>query len=109
MKSSMGGNCSTSLAFIARWTDDFTWLTPETASPAWNLVDKKKNVKEIYHKEENVFHETNSNIILSNEISLKAIVREIGFNQFKHTTTRQQNILDGTYQVKVNFYKYSDP
>ena len=109
MKSSMGGNCSTSLAFIARWTDDFTWLTPETASPAWNLVDKKKHVKEIYHKEENVFHETNSNIVLSNEISLKAIVREIGLNQFKHTTTRQQNILDGTYQVRVNFYKYSDP
>ena len=70
---------------------------------------KKKNVKEIYHKEENVFHETNSNIVLSNEISLKAIVWEIGFNQFKHNTTRQQNILDGTYQVKVNFYKYSDP
>lgn len=58
---------------------------------------KKKNVKEIYHKEENAFHETNSNIVLSNEISLKAIVREIGLNQFKHTTTRQQNILDGTY------------
>lgn len=70
---------------------------------------KKKNGKEIYHKEENVFHETHSNIVLSNEISLKAIVREIGLNQFKHTTTRQQNILDGTYQVKVNFYKYSDP
>lgn len=69
----------------------------------------KKNVKEIYHKEENVFHETNSNIVLSNEISVKAIVREIGLNQFKHTITRQQNILDGTYQVKVNFYKYSDP
>ena len=106
MKSSMGGNCSTSLAFIARWTDDFTWLTPETASPAWNLVGKK-NVKEIYHKEENVFHETNSNIVLFSEISLKAIVREIGLNQFKHTTTRQQNILHGTCQVKVNFYKYS--
>jgi len=108
MKSSMGGNCSTSLAFIARWTDDFTWLTPETASPAWNLVDKK-NAKEIYHKEENVFHETNSNIVLSNEISLKAIVREVGLTQFEHTTTRQQNILHGTCQVKVNFYKYSDP
>ena len=70
---------------------------------------EKKNVKEIYHKEENVFHETNSNIVLFSEISLKAIVREIGLNQFKHTTTRQQNILHGTCQVKVNFYKYSDP
>lgn len=77
MKSSMGGNCSTSLVFIARWTDDFTWLTPETASPAWNLVDKK-HVKEIYHKEENFFHETNSNIVLSNEISLNARAREVG-------------------------------
>lgn len=57
-------------------------------------------MKEIYHKEENVFHETNSNIVLSNEISLKAIVREIGLNQFKHTTTRQQNMLDGTYTKK---------
>ena len=77
--------------------------------PQPEIWSKKKNVKEIYHKEENVFHETNSNIVLSNEISLKAIVREIGLNQFKHTTTRQQNILHGTCQVKVNFYKYSDP
>ena len=55
MKSSMGGNCSTSLAFIARWTDDFTWLTPETASPAWNLVDKKKKTWKKYITKKKMF------------------------------------------------------